>query len=119
MRLFKHKKQNQAQKIDPSDSEAIPVHHRLKRLLGKKRSPASGSSQVREERSGDGSVNLVLGSHPPSNHEDSPTIKSLWDRAYDTLGKDNRQLVEEYEKLLSKEAQKTGTHQLRVIRRRH
>ncbi|KAK1775475.1 ankyrin repeat-containing domain protein [Copromyces sp. CBS 386.78] len=37
---------------------------------------------------------------------DSPSYKpSLWDRAYDTLRKDNAQLLEEYETLVSREVQ--------------
>jgi N-terminal domain of NWD NACHT-NTPase len=36
------------------------------------------------------------------NHE-SPPNQTLWDCAYDSLRKENQQLVENYEKLLSKE----------------
>ncbi|KJR84272.1 ankyrin repeat-containing protein [Sporothrix schenckii 1099-18] len=53
------------------------------------------------ERSGDSPVNLV---HRPKS-DSSATAQSLWDRAYDALGKDKAQLVRDYEKLLSQEEQ--------------
>ncbi|KAI0449474.1 hypothetical protein F5B21DRAFT_47833 [Xylaria acuta] len=108
MRLFKrNQEQNRAPKADPSHSKATSVSNQLRRLLGKKHRQASGNSHAREERSEDASVNLDFGSRPPSNHEDSPTIQSLWDHAYDTLRKNEPKLVEDYEELLSKYAQKT------------
>jgi hypothetical protein len=101
---------------DPAQKARSSV---LRRLLGKKGrqaqpeagsvvSSASGNSLGREERSGDGSVNPVSDSRPLTNYEGSPTTQTLWDRAYDTLREGNRQLVEKYEKLLSKELLKTS-----------
>lgn len=43
------------------------------------------------------------------NREEPPTTQSLWDRAYDALGKEETQVVKDYEKLLSKEEQMAST----------
>ncbi|KAI0972746.1 ankyrin [Xylaria arbuscula] len=93
MGLLKHgQEQDRAQQFDLSHSKAVPLRHKLKRLLGKKRNDSVKSS---------------VGSHPPSNHEDTPIVQSLWDRAYDLLRENESKLVGEYEKLLSKYAQET------------
>ncbi|CZR66737.1 related to ankyrin [Phialocephala subalpina] len=102
---------------DPAQKARSSV---LRRLLGKKggqarpeagsvASSVSGNSLGREEHSGDDSVNPVLNSRPLTNYEGSPTTQTLWDRAYDTLREGNRQLVEKYEKLLSKELLETNS----------
>ncbi|KAJ2987980.1 hypothetical protein NUW58_g4217 [Xylaria curta] len=79
----------------------------LRRPLGNKHGQVEDNSHFQEEHSRDSLVNPDLGSRLPSNHRDSPTIQSLWDRAYDTLRLNEPKLVEEYEELLSKEAEKT------------
>jgi hypothetical protein len=91
----------------------------LRRPLGKKggqarpeadsaASSVSGNSLGREERSGDRSVNPVSESCPLTDHEGSSENLTLWDCAYDTLREGNQQLVEKYEKLLSKELLNTS-----------
>lgn len=50
-----------------------------------------------------------LGKHGPSL-----IAESLWDRAYAALGTEDRSLVEQYEKLLSKELPGTGVYGLRI-----
>ncbi|RYC65780.1 hypothetical protein CHU98_g423 [Xylaria longipes] len=108
MGLFKHdKEQSLAQKADPPHSKTTSVRRQLGRLLGKNHRQASNNSHIREERSGDGSDIPDLDSRLPSNHEDSPQIQSLWDRAYDRLRKNEPKLAEDYEELLSRYAQKT------------
>ena len=49
----------------------------------------------------------------PRSCKDPPT--SLWDRAYDALRESDRQLVERYEGLLSKELQAIGVYSLRAV----
>ncbi|KAI0447277.1 hypothetical protein F4803DRAFT_364494 [Xylaria telfairii] len=108
MGLFKrNREQDQAQKADHSHSKATSVRRWLGRRLGKRGRQESGNSDAQEEWSENGSANPDLDSCPPSNHEVAPPIQSLWDRAYDTLrlSEDGRKLVEDYEGLLSKEAQ--------------
>lgn len=120
MGLFKrNREQDRAQKADPSHSKATPVRHWLGRHLGKESRQESGNSDDREEWSENGSVNPDLESRPHSNHEDSPTIQSLWDHAYDTLRKNEPKLIEDYEELLSKEAQKMSTHYLQIMQYKH
>lgn len=51
--------------------------------------------------------------HPPK-HGQSPIAKSLWNRAYAALGTEDRSLVEQYEKLLSKELPGTGVYGLPI-----
>ncbi|KAI0428576.1 hypothetical protein F5Y09DRAFT_312761 [Xylaria sp. FL1042] len=95
MGLFKrNQEQGQAQQVNLSQSKAIPVRHQLRRLLGKKQ---------------DATNNPDLGSRPPSYHGDSLATLSLWDRAYDSLRKSEPKLVEDYEDLLSKDAQETSS----------
>ncbi|CAK7207630.1 hypothetical protein SEUCBS139899_010441 [Sporothrix eucalyptigena] len=60
-----------------------------------------GNNDVQQERSGDSVAD-------PVSHEELLTTQSLWDRAYDALGKDETRLVQEYEKLLLKEGQTTN-----------
>ncbi|TGJ83961.1 hypothetical protein E0Z10_g4814 [Xylaria hypoxylon] len=110
MGLFKQNRgRNQARKVNPLDSETTSIYRRLRSLFGKKRRLESGNSSIRGESSGDGSVNLIPSSRPPPSQEDPPTIQSLWDRAYGALGEEKPQLVEEYEKLLSEDAQETSS----------
>jgi len=47
-------------------------------------------------------------------HCQSLIAESLWDRAYAALGTEDRGLVEEYEKLLSKELPGTGVYGLPI-----
>jgi hypothetical protein len=113
MGLFKSKhEQVQAGTVNPSTSEA-ESRNPLRRLLGKKRRQARGSSHDQEDRSEDGLVSQVSGSRPVSNYEnydEPPAIQSLWDRAYNALREKDGKLVDEYEELLSKEAQGTSMH---------
>lgn len=48
----------------------------------------------------------------PTLPEQSRTtaVPSLWDRAYKALRKEDRQLVDNYEKLLSRELEKTSIY---------
>ena len=49
-----------------------------------------------------------------SSNQESPATQSLWDRAYDALAEEEKELVKEYEKLLAKEEQVASRfHQLR------
>lgn len=105
MRLSKH------------DREAKAAHYWLRRPPGfsKLRVEASTRNHVTDERSRHASADLVLDNRPRSNHEDSSMIRSLWDRAYDALRDDETSLVNKYDELLLKEAQRTGAHRLHVI----
>ncbi|KAI0862797.1 hypothetical protein F4860DRAFT_97630 [Xylaria cubensis] len=95
MGLFKRKKE-----------KATSGYQKLRRLLGRECRQESSSSHIQEESSRDGSANPDFGSRPPSKHEYSLVIQSLWDRAYDALRENDPKLVEDYEELLSTYAQK-------------
>ncbi|KAI1821303.1 hypothetical protein F4861DRAFT_475858 [Xylaria intraflava] len=100
MGLFKHdRERKRVQKADPPSLEDSSIRTWL-RHLGKKHKPTSGRIQTQEECPGNDSASPALDSRPPSNHEGSRTTQSLWDRAYDTLAKDNGPLLKEYEELL-------------------
>jgi hypothetical protein len=48
----------------------------------------------------------------PTLPEQSRTVaQSLWDRAYDALGKENAQLVKKYEELLRREIEEMSVYQ--------
>lgn len=110
MGLFKHRRK----KAESSNSDAKPRRRWLGEFLGRSHIEASESSHVAEDPSGHGSVDPVFTSSPPSNPEGSATNPSLWGRAFDALRLDDPDLVDEYEKLLSNEAQKTSAHHFRV-----
>ncbi|PMD60187.1 uncharacterized protein K444DRAFT_629598 [Hyaloscypha bicolor E] len=76
--------------------------------------PASSPQQVTSARSPSPTASsnqpALHGTHTsPTLPEQSRTIAvpSLWDRAYEALRKEDRQLVDNYEKLLSRELEKT------------
>lgn len=115
MRLFKRNdEQDRAHKAGSSNSKATTGRRqRLRGWLDGKAgqaepdaasvaSSARGSSDTRQERSGESLADSV-------NREEPPTTQSLWDRAYDALGKEETQVVKDYEKLLSKEEQMAST----------
>ncbi|KAI0398779.1 ankyrin [Xylaria palmicola] len=102
MGIFRHNKESTGAQTAYSSGS---VRHRLRQLLGKKDTQSRSSNHVRETCSQDGSVRSVLGSRPHSAFGESTTVQSLWERAYDALRKDNPQLVEEYEKLISNDGQ--------------
>jgi len=64
----------------------------------------------------DGSRTSVPGRNLPKDGR-LDTAQSLWDRAYAALGTENPQLVENYEKVLSRELLKTSVYQLQGINR--
>jgi hypothetical protein len=59
----------------------------------------------------DGSLTMVADQNLSKNGEANVAL-SLWDRAYAALRTEDQQLVENYEKLLSRELGKTGVHQI-------
>lgn len=68
------------------------------------------------ERREDGSRASVPGRNLPRDGR-LDTAQSLWDRAYDALGTEDPKLVENYEKVLSRELSKTSVYQLQGINR--
>ncbi|KAI0102193.1 hypothetical protein GGR51DRAFT_528100 [Nemania sp. FL0031] len=97
MGLFKHNRaRSPAHEAGPSNPTPKVPDSWLKRLLRRSRA-ASDSSHSIEDNS------------PPTNHEDRIINASLWGRAYAALGDNEPDLVREYEELLLKEADKTGS----------
>ncbi|KAJ5359385.1 ankyrin repeat protein [Penicillium cataractarum] len=74
-------------------------------------------NQTQEKQLQVGSIRIASSRDLIADHEDSHTAKSLWDCAYELLEKEDPQLVEKYENLLSEEA-KTSTYQQPVMRSR-
>ncbi|KAI1114830.1 hypothetical protein F5Y14DRAFT_154633 [Nemania sp. NC0429] len=114
MRLFRHRRKHrqehdQVQTTVPSSPKAKPGHHGLERYLSRSHRGATSTSLVAKEPSEHSSAVTIIDTHPPSDHGGSPTNLSLWGRAYETLKHDDPSLVEEYEKLLSTEAQDIGS----------
>lgn len=62
----------------------------------------------------DGSRTSVPDHNPPKDGG-LDTAQSLWDRAYAALGIDDPKLVENYEKVLSRELLKTSVYQLQGV----
>jgi hypothetical protein len=61
-----------------------------------------------QERLGDGPKATPPSHHAPQDREKLNHAQSLWDCAYDTLKKDQPDLVTKYEKLLSEDLSKNG-----------
>lgn len=55
--------------------------------------------------------------HNPPKDGGLDTAQSLWDRAYAALGMEDPELVENYEKVLSRELSKTSVYQLQGVNR--
>jgi hypothetical protein len=64
---------------------------------------------------GDASVNSSRDSDQATKYEYSHSNQSLWDQAYEALGKQYPDLVTKYQNLLENEAQAMGTQHLRVV----
>jgi len=113
MALFKGKHKQNPASVAGSTSES-----KLRKWLGKKgretqadagsATSSAGGSQPQWERSEDGSKTAVPSRDPLKDHEELHSTQSLWDRAYDAIKKEDPQLVEEYNKLLSKELRETS-----------
>lgn len=127
MNILKHRRERPAQEAGSSAVDPKATSGRMKglqRLLGRKgeeaqsdsgyvASSGSGSSHARDKLSGNSLVGPV--SHGlVAPHEGTPKPESLWQCAYDTLAKEKKLLVEDYDKLLSKATQETGTHHLQA-----
>jgi hypothetical protein len=78
-------------------------------------SSASPSGHAPGGPSSDTSVNCNPGSDQLTKYEYSHSNQSLWDRAYEAVGKECPDLATEYQNLLAKEAQAMGTDYLHVI----
>ena len=74
----------------------------------------TASSQMQPEQHKDSSTAPVAGGNQSNTHGPD-TAKSLWGRAYDELTKDQLDLVEKYEKLLSRELPETSEYQLQSL----
>lgn len=81
-------------------------------------SSAEGASQARAERCESDPKTTVTKSGMLKGHENSHTTESLWDCAYDTLKRENLELLDKYEKLLSKELLGASAHHPRSRCRR-
>ncbi|KAK3306056.1 uncharacterized protein B0T15DRAFT_417141, partial [Chaetomium strumarium] len=112
MAPWNRKREEPALRAGSSASKAKAGYlERLQRRLGnrgRRAEPDASGNGNDTGRPGDSPSHPVPGTCQPTDHKDSPTTQSLWDRAYDALGNENPQLVKEYEGLLLKEAQKTG-----------
>lgn len=95
-------KRGQEQSVVPSDAPSVA-------------SSSSPSRHAPGGPSGDASVNSGPGSDQLTKNECSLSKQSLWDRAYEALGKESPDLVTKYQNLLEIEAQAMGTHHLQVV----
>jgi hypothetical protein len=111
-----------SQKDSYPQSLAKVEHSPLEQTMYSTAQPASSPQQVTSA----GSPSPTASSNQPALHgtHTSPTlpeqsrttaVPSLWDRAYEALRKEDRQLVDNYEKLLSRELEKTSMYQQRGL----
>lgn len=76
---------------------------------------STAAGQIPSAEGGGLSQASIISHDSQKDHGELNTLPSLWDRAYDALKDSDPRLVEKYEKLLSKELQKTGAYKLQRI----
>lgn len=93
----------------PKDSEELKRKQDGDSIDGTVNSAASShpDSQIQSEHCEDDLSTPIADRNPPKDGG-SDTVQSLWDSAYGALKIENPRLVKKYEKLLSRELQKTS-----------
>lgn len=124
MNFKRHHDRDPVKKAGPSTEDRGGVLHRF-RFFGRKKGreqpvvradapPVTSSARPSHHApgvpSGDASINSSPRSDQLTNHEYSHSNQSLWDRAYEALGKESPDLVTKYQNLLAKEAQAMGMY---------